>query len=546
MDEYEDIYPQGGPQGALAQTIAPATSTTVPSAPLAAVPAAKPEPSEYEKATAAYQQQRMQLIEQQKKLIESLEARVGGPSEMLFALAQGFSAPSRTGSFGESLGHATQALGAQQAQSRQAMSDIAKMRAEMAAQQVGMAKEDVELAKKNDAFSLIGKVLGVSPQEATQSIGGVLNPTQAEKLILAYPQIARLDKETGNVVKNAFEMTTALRKEQQEDIKNGLNFAELRAKYPSQILQFIPPDMRAKLEGRPPSQAVSGQPSAIAAPATTAPSTQISPDVQAERDRYAAEIRRREQTGEGIPTNKIIEGQPAAQQTTKPPVEENQLSIVDQAKLIAERAGKRDEEFKPQRASIMSWDPGTLDRSNSDLHDLAQIANKHPKIFNVLGGNGYFEALAKAANEGVQAGRLGTFSLPTADFVRSITLNKEEKAALARVQQILGNQFFLNAKDNKSVLGPQISNSDVMLLKAPLASVDNPAPFIVYWAQQNTLLNNQRKDIHKSFMNYEQKAGQGSPLGSYFYPQGPLYSILDTYSKDYDALNKRQPYYKAK
>ena len=52
MDENE-------PQGGLAQAVAPPPVASH----LAAAPAAKPEPSEYEKALASYQQQKQQLIE---------------------------------------------------------------------------------------------------------------------------------------------------------------------------------------------------------------------------------------------------------------------------------------------------------------------------------------------------------------------------------------------------------------------------------------------------------------------------------------------------
>ena len=123
MDENE-------PQGGLAQAVAP---PPVASQPLAAAPAAKPEPSEYEKALASYQQQKQQLIEQQRRLVDSLESRVGGSAESLLALSAGFG--KHAPSFGEGFGNAMGAYGAQQAKSRQEMSDIAKMKMELGVQQ---------------------------------------------------------------------------------------------------------------------------------------------------------------------------------------------------------------------------------------------------------------------------------------------------------------------------------------------------------------------------------------------------------------------------
>jgi len=152
--------------------------------PSAAAPAAKPEPSEYEKAIAAYQQQRIQLIEQQKNLIESLEARVGGPAESLFALSAGFGrhAPS----FSEGFSNAIGSYGAQQAQSRQARSDIAKMRAEMAAQQVGMAKEDIELARNRQLSTTLSNVLSGNATADAASAAGI--PAAQASAIAQMPQ----------------------------------------------------------------------------------------------------------------------------------------------------------------------------------------------------------------------------------------------------------------------------------------------------------------------------------------------------------------------
>ena len=150
MDENES-------QGGLAQAVAPPPVASH----LAAAPAAKPEPSEYEKALASYQQQKQQLIEQQRKLVDSLESRIGGPAESLFALSAGFG--KHAPSFGEGFGNAMGAYGAQQAKSRQEMSDIAKMKMELGVQQLGMRKDDVELAGNREAARGLQQIIGGAP-----------------------------------------------------------------------------------------------------------------------------------------------------------------------------------------------------------------------------------------------------------------------------------------------------------------------------------------------------------------------------------------------
>lgn len=157
MDENES-------QGGLSQALSAPAQPPVASQPLAAAPAAKPEPSEYEKALASYQQQKQQLIEQQKRLVDSLESRIGGPAESLFALSAGFG--KHAPSFGEGFGNAMGAYGAQQAKSRQEMSDIAKMRLDLEMQQLGMRKEEVELAGNKEAARGLQQIIGGAPGSA--------------------------------------------------------------------------------------------------------------------------------------------------------------------------------------------------------------------------------------------------------------------------------------------------------------------------------------------------------------------------------------------
>jgi len=178
MAENQFMGPQGEvmePQGALAQVSAPA--------PAPAAPAARPEPSEYEKAQAEYQRQRQSLIQQQQALIASLEARVGGPQDMMLALAAGFG--KRAPTFSEGLGNAIGAFGAQQAQSRQAMSDIAKMRMELAAQQAGMAKEDIELARNRQLSNTLSSVLSGNMSPSAASAAGI--PAEQASVIAQMP-----------------------------------------------------------------------------------------------------------------------------------------------------------------------------------------------------------------------------------------------------------------------------------------------------------------------------------------------------------------------
>lgn len=141
------------------------------------VPAASPQPvlSPVDIATKAYQDERKKLIDIQNQLLASLESRVGGgPQEMFMAMAQGFGAPTKTGSFGESLGYASKAMGDVIERGKKGQFDIAKLRAELAAQQLGFKKEDIELAKAQQMKDALRQMVGGSgqPMGSTAAIGG--------------------------------------------------------------------------------------------------------------------------------------------------------------------------------------------------------------------------------------------------------------------------------------------------------------------------------------------------------------------------------------
>ena len=223
MDENE-------PQGGLAQALSASAQPPVASQPLAAAPAAKPEPSEYEKALASYQQQKQQLIEQQRRLVDSLESRVGGSAESLLALSAGFG--KHAPSFGEGFGNAMGAYGAQQAKSRQEMSDIAKMKMELGVQQLGMRKDDVELAKTQQLSGALTNLLsGRSSPEASAASGF----TREQASLIAgmpseYKAIIIAQMQTGDV-KGAIQ---ELQKYMHEQTKEPEKIKELRY-YMSQL-----------------------------------------------------------------------------------------------------------------------------------------------------------------------------------------------------------------------------------------------------------------------------------------------------------------------
>jgi hypothetical protein len=126
------------------------------------IPASGIDTPEYEKYVEA--QERI------KKILEERENRLFDPT--LLAMAQGFLAPTKTGSFGESLGNVAGAVAPVQANEDKQAMEMAKIRAEMAAQEYGMAQ-------KNRAQSAFGEITGFrNPALATAGGAPSVQPPQ--------------------------------------------------------------------------------------------------------------------------------------------------------------------------------------------------------------------------------------------------------------------------------------------------------------------------------------------------------------------------------
>jgi hypothetical protein len=200
------------------------------------------------------------------------------------------------------------------------------------------------------------------------------------------------------------------------------------------------------------------------------------------------------------------------------------------------RTEGRDAEWKDKRSGILTFDPSTTSAQTRDLKELYDIANKKPQIFGILQKEGAIAAMKAAAQEGVTT-PWGSFSLPAKTMEEKYRLSEEDQRDLSIAQKILGRQFFENAKTNKSVLGPQISNADVVLLKSPLITDQDSAEAIKYWVKQNVLANKQKDELYKNLTAFDQKFGSKVPTSQFF--TGPEYkAIFDRYDNLFRELTR--------
>lgn len=204
--------------------------------------------------TDDYQQKYFDAMQ---KVSAALENRLKEPSTNMWEVAGAFLAPTRTGSFFENLGMASNVLGQQQRRAEERELPIAQMRAQLAGQ-------EYEMRKKEKGLQLAASALGMTdPREAAAAIQGGNMPTGA--LLNMNPRtIAALSlefPEYGKALQAGFDMTMKLRQNAIEEAKLGLQTSELKAKYGPEIVASIPPSVFGQGAGQPSGQPTAGKPS---------------------------------------------------------------------------------------------------------------------------------------------------------------------------------------------------------------------------------------------------------------------------------------------
>lgn len=437
------------------------------------------------------------------KTLQALEARASrGPN--LFKVAGAFLDPGRTGSFGESIGKVATTVGEDIQRQSEMELPIAQVRAQLAGQKYQVANE----AK---ALDLVSSVLGASPEQTNQVISsGQMPPDMVSKitpgLVIA---VNKLDPKLGSSLKQVFDMDIERRKLINDDIKNGLSITDLLVKYGPGVAAYLPPG--AKVPGQQ-GTVVPSTPSTGAPPATT-PSVSTT-------------------------TTPTVVSRPMAGPVTG----DAGLPLAAQADVKKQRALDIDKPFIEQRIAINAWSPAAVSNSDRSLRELYKIADEKPMIFGLMQTQGILSALQTAAQEGIQTPR-GSVSLPVQKALEKLNLSPRDQELLRRASQLMAEQFFENAKANKSILGPQISNADAQFMQRPMVTEADSAANIKYWVQQHILINKQRNEMFSSLNRFDRQYGVSVPAGAYF--DSPDYRDI---IKRYDSLNQqlieRSPFYR--
>ena len=483
------------------------------------------------------------------KTLAALEARTQqGPN--WFQVGAALLDPGRTGNFGEAAGRAAGVLGAQQEKQQEAQLPIAQMRAQLAGQ-----KYEVENQAK--ALQLLSSTLGVAPAQVESVLSsGNMTPDMTAKLAQIYPMVAQLSPKVGEIVKGTFTMQSELGKSDLErkkfeaeegqrkitnalaDRKEGMNEAELIAKYGADVVSLMPGGKRLA-ETKPPAPAAQG-----ALPGAPAALPGAAPNIVAPAPAPVVMPLVAQQQAGQPPAAPAVTAQPAMPTPGQAPISAGKpadlagVPLAAQAAIQQKRIEDSDKAFNTKRDEILNYTPQLLESSNTNLKQLDQIAAKKPQIFAMMQNEGLISGLMTAAQEGVQA-QAGQYNvrigLPVKDFLQKVKLSPEDQQAVRDVSRILGTEFLSNVKANKGLLGVNPTDNDARLLQAPMASIDDSSRAVQLWARQQLLLNKQREALYGAYDQYSNKAGPSASPRQFFSPG----SVYEKINKDYADYRMR-------
>jgi hypothetical protein len=218
----------------------------------------------------------------------------------------------------------------------------------------------------------------------------------------------------------------------------------------------------------------------------------------------------------------------ASLQTQQQVIEAREKAKIESDKTVSiEREKERDAEFKPQRTTIVGFNPEVTDKIKRNNLELAKLATTNPEVFAFLKQEpGVLAALGTLVQEGVGIGQFGHVGLPV-DKVYLATLPPASQNAYIRARQILAENFFANSIANKAAVPGSISNFEEKLLQAPNASLEDTAQSIKDYAKRNLVMNEHRRELNREFKTWENK-NPGSSLRSFFMHEDSPYNAVNS------------------
>jgi hypothetical protein len=461
------------------------------------------------------------------KVLQSLESRAASPINW-WKVAGAMADPGKTGSFWEGLGKASTSIGQDVEKAQEMALPIAQLRAQLAGQKYNISRQ-------NEALSMISQIFGTTPA-ATQEMlqrGAIPSDLLSRITPQAYMAVALRDPTLGTMLKNAAEMETSNTKLLTDVAGKEVDLAKQRAEYGDDVTKMLSPTSRKILgidvpQQKPPVQA---EPNVLPVPGGKL-------DIQQVPNAPGPKI----DTGNEPIIEKPMAATPGPTQLAEQTAAaDNNVPLAVRAKAMQERQRMMDEMYKEQVGTITSWSPERVNSSVRDLRELHDLADKYPQVLGIMQKQGLLSGLAAAAEKGVNT-PWGSFSAPVQEFLSKVRLAPNEQQALARISNIIAKQFFENARVNKSVLGPQISNADVTLLQAPMITAKDSADAIKYYAKESLVGMKMRGDLNRIYGAWNKQYGPGAGFSDFFSSKD-YDNVIGQYNKLYEELySKHNPF----
>jgi hypothetical protein len=273
----------------------------------------------------------------------------------------------------------------------------------------------------------------------------------------------------------------------------------------------VPPE---RAEVPPPTQEQNALMDQLRQASTRMASAVQANDANAERQARTEinNLRQQLATSQGIPVGLAVDPELAG------------LPIAEQVKITTDRIKANDKEATEQMGLIRQIGaPQQIVASNRRLEEIRRLVREHPDAVGLLVRQGLMNALMAAANEGFSFGSYRA-SAPVTTFLEKVKLPESKQDVARRVVMLLDEEFFNRAAAYKSVLGPQISNADSVMMKSPSARPQDSARVIAYWATHSLLTNRQIDDMYNAAREYPKNRSPNNFIGE------DVRRIMDSYT----------------
>jgi hypothetical protein len=533
-----------------------------------------------------------EYVEALNKQLKSLEDRQGFN---LFNMAGAFLNPGRTGSFGEALGNAATSLGADLQRQEARELPIAQMRTQIAAQKY-------EMQNKEKAYGMVANAMGLgSAEDAARALtsGQGLVGLSTKFTPELYIALSRVDPKIAEYVKNAAGMDIERFKAINEAAKTNIDVTKLYQQFGKQAVDYFM-NLNGGTLPKPTAPAPSGAPATTGtAKPQAAPAGQPQgrdPNLVYADDGTVIDVKAqpapedattttingqpvtrppKEGTGEGAatvpketaptagpefgyvqisPTQYRLKysGRPVTVPEGAPPDRVNDIlaKAIEAENDIYKKAIEAEAKpFEEKTADLLKFDNQSTAVNLNRVDKILELSQKYRKLPGALQQTDtlsqfgkWIAAVGAAAQEGIQAGKFGAFSIPIEKFVNTAILSQAQKEILGELSREISAEFLAGMKANRGLLGVNPTDNDARLFQAAAESPTSLSRNIYSWAQGRAAEYLSMNDIYKGYTQFRTQRGRGfDPASFYIDEKSPYHEGVRSYTERLLKVKQNAP-----